>query len=356
MDGQAAFLKTVHHLAFASGGQRGVAYAGVLQYFKNAFGVDWGRGVPRRLHGVSGCSVGAAFALMITIGFSVSEIVETACKIRVESITRPNVVRLFTIFGLDDGTRARTVLQTMIRNKLGGDGHISFAELRTRTQTELVVSVSDVKRGGGFYMCASTHPDFDVADAVYASMALPPVFAPLTYLPSLATRSVHARYYVQVFLICAILSKLDRPLLPPVRARMHALVRVTCTESALAEQRARDTLLVDGGAFDPFPIRVFPSLTTLGVRVEWNVSDELNTFVDFITRVIYCAMAFTFKLQWDALSPEQRAQTITVPCPNVRTLDLGFDDGARRALLRHGRDAARARLYEIAKGMRESHV
>jgi len=173
-------LDSVRCIAFAGGAVRGLEYIGVLDALKSARGIDWGVGVPHKLRGVSGTSIGALFALMLAVGFSVAEIRAWGALVQptsVVAISWHNVVN--GCMALDDGARLRALVSSIIATKARGARDMTFRTFVSTFGVDLVVVATDVRAFGVRYLRAATDPDVSVVSAVVASMSLPLIFPPV---------------------------------------------------------------------------------------------------------------------------------------------------------------------------------
>lgn len=182
-------VSRARYRVFPPGGARGMALVGELEAEMDCCGVDFGadRVVgadgkwERRLRGAAGTSIGAYMALLVTLGYSVPEIRKQLDGLKMEDIAAPNPVLIFTeLKAADDGRRLQALLSTTIERKLGVRD-VTLAELRRRTGVDLVTVASDKTTGSVRYLRADTEPAMSTVQAVFASMALPPLFPSLLY-------------------------------------------------------------------------------------------------------------------------------------------------------------------------------
>jgi len=170
-----ARLRAVRHCALGGGGAQGVLYAGMLNALFEDHGVDWGAGVPHRLEGVAGTSVGALFALLITLRYTA---VEIAAEIdALPCLAAPRLGSVTRHMAADDGAHLRALLERLLYRKLGVRD-MTLRALHAACGTDLVVVATDLTTLGVRYLRASTDGDLSVIKAVLASMAVPGVFPP----------------------------------------------------------------------------------------------------------------------------------------------------------------------------------
>lgn len=183
-------MYTSTHVQFGGGGMRGFAYAGLLDELKRKHCIDWGARCPK-LESVSGCSIGSIAALLICLGYSSSEILHLVSEIQIQDLFTFDVKLVFAgltgpftsekTLGLDDGSSLRTYIADRIYGKL--KHKISRKEAETLTLQQLyamtdmrlhVVATNVSQKKSVFFQ-----DNVAVVDAVYASCALPPFFAPI---------------------------------------------------------------------------------------------------------------------------------------------------------------------------------
>ena len=178
------------HVQFGGGGMRGFAYAGLLDELKKKHCIDWGARCPQ-LESVSGCSIGSIAALLICLGYSSSEILQLVSDIQIQDLFTFDVKSVFEgltgpftserTLGLDDGTSLRTYIADRIYGKLKHKisrkdaDTLTLQQLQTFTQMQLHIVATNVSQKKTVFF----QDHVSVVDAVYASCALPPFFAPI---------------------------------------------------------------------------------------------------------------------------------------------------------------------------------
>jgi predicted acylesterase/phospholipase RssA len=143
-----------------------------------------------------------------------------------------------------------------------------------------------------------------VVDAVYASMAVPVLLAPVT-----AHLTPHA--------------PLTRP-----------------------------DVLVDGGIFDNYPIQRFAPHEVIGFRFDWGLPplarDEMATVYGALYRTIMaCTLAVTQR-EWESLPRAYKRRTITIDVGTAPLVDASGDGRLRAQFIQAGYDAVRLHLERQA--------
>ncbi len=156
-------LRTV--LILGGGGMRGMAHVGVLRALET-LGI--------RYDAVIGTSIGALIGAMSAAGVSVEEIEGHVAKLQKEDFFRLNFLKL-----LVKGTRAPSMYQgdrfrEKVREILPA---VSFDELAM----PFFCNAVRLETGGSVFFGTPGFEDVPLADAVYASCALPGVFEPFEH-------------------------------------------------------------------------------------------------------------------------------------------------------------------------------
>jgi NTE family protein len=278
-------VTTLRYLVFSGGGTRGLSYVGALAALQRR-----GLHIARRgvLLGTAGTSIGSLIACLVAAGFSAEELTHTFCALDMSSLFSFNLALILLRFGLDDSGRLMAFIDAQLHKKLGPGAagqRWTLADMRARTGVDLVVVATDLARDVPVYLRAASHPRLPVSEAVAASMAIPPVFAPIS---------------------------------------------------------VGSQLMVDGGLADNFPMQLFPAAQTLGMRVHWTSAFKLDTIDQYFSRVAYCALSASEAAQWSRLPAEARARTVEINTGNIQTVELRLDDAEKQMVIAAGRDAVEA--------------
>jgi NTE family protein len=214
-------LSQPQNLVFEGAGVRGVAYAGVIMELEN-------RQLLEGIDKVGGTSAGAIAALMVSLGYSGSEIAAITSNLKLQSF---NDGRFFFIGGFSRMSRSYgwyrgKAFERWIGRIIGqktGNEDITFIELKNSVKfKELYVTGTNLSAQKMVIFSAETFPNMKVRDAVRISMSIP--------------------LYFQAVRIDSVGRVLD------IR-RDH-----------------RGDVFVDGGLTGNFPLQMFDSLATDGTR------------------------------------------------------------------------------------------
>ena len=174
-------------LVLSAGGQQGVAYIGVVQALERHFNC---RCLNQHYSSFEGTSAGAMTAFLLSLGFTSLELL---LHYQRAPVYCPDMAKLPRNFGLAD---MRTFLHKVIVDALRSRGisgdeaeKITFRRLQEHTKKRLVIGITVIGRDGpngsmdsdGEYDASvDNSPEWPVVDCLMASMAIPPLFGPVS--------------------------------------------------------------------------------------------------------------------------------------------------------------------------------
>lgn len=182
MAGQAAGLQVnkfdrVEWVAHEGGGILGIAQIPALRALEHARPLG-------SLKGAAGASAGAILALLVVMGTTADDIMETMQstpwakwtpgKWRVVS----RGIRFLRTWGLFPSKRPRAFLEAQVE-RYGYSKDVTFGELHQGTGRELFVTATNMDRGTAVLFSSKGTPTTKVVDAVLASMSVQMVFPPV---------------------------------------------------------------------------------------------------------------------------------------------------------------------------------
>ena len=306
-------LNDVDTLVLCGGGVHGIAYLGALETLYLKHGLEVFPLGPRnpRITTVCGVSVGALIGLLIALGFdSYAEthaLMHTILRSLVEDV---HLVSFARDWGGNNGQGIRSMLRARAAKRIGLS-RPTFAQLRAKTGVRLRVSATDLCTCATVCYSPDETPDADVVDAVYGSMAVPPLFAP--------SRISHSRLLVDGGLMRNV------PRLPADTPPERVLVLRAVEDGGGSREEEEEMSRNEGGGVD---------------RV-----------LDYVSRIVRCA--FLARVRDDLGWLKERGlagQTISVDCNGVSSaFSFGLDDRTKKSLLLVGLEAAEAFLATKAK-------
>jgi predicted acylesterase/phospholipase RssA len=263
-----------------------MAFFGVLKALHDALGWDFGRAKPK-LRQLLGVSIGAFSALLLVLGFSVDELLGMVRFLDLSSMVSLNIANVLTggPLGLDDGSTLQSKLEALFLERTGKKD-MTLEQLRAHSGISLMVGVTDLQRAQFVTLSADTHASMSVCTAVRASMALPPLFAPVT--------------------------------------------------------AADGTVYVDGGLLDNYPMHALASENVLGLRLASSAHATVNpSSFSFLTRISNIISTPMEEAAWCCLPAALRMRTITILIKGVNAVDVSLanDLSVRVGLVALGMEA-----------------
>ncbi|EDO48969.1 predicted protein, partial [Nematostella vectensis] len=162
------------NLVFEGGGNKGMAYVGVLQILENA-------GIMKNIKRVAGASAGAIIATLIALDFDSQDLKEfleqDLRRILVDHSCGycsllPNLLKGF---GWNPGNKLLRWFGEQLKERTG-DADVTFREVYERFGKELCIVVTNLNQMSAEYLHPKTTPNMPIRRAVRMSIALPGVF------------------------------------------------------------------------------------------------------------------------------------------------------------------------------------
>lgn len=167
--------KNFTNLVFEGGGIKGFAYCGVIKELER-------RDMIKNFNKFSGSSVGAIFAVLLSIGFSADEILEIQ-NFELNIFNTYSYLfsfyNLWFYYGLFDTELLELQFRKFLQRKINPD--ITLKELFKKTKNELVIVSCCLNRKLAVYFHHSTFPSAKLIDVVMASISIPIFFKPKKY-------------------------------------------------------------------------------------------------------------------------------------------------------------------------------
>lgn len=175
------------NLVFEGGGVRAIASAGAYQYLS-------AKGLMDSVENVAGTSAGSMIAMLIAVGYTPQEIYQTCLELDFTKLLDGNkitdTIRVFNEYGYYEGNKIITLLEKLIKNKLGSKD-ITFNDLHflrqsqiekngSSTLKDLYVISANISRMEVAVMSyeSELYKNIPIAHAIRASMAIPGLFVP----------------------------------------------------------------------------------------------------------------------------------------------------------------------------------
>ena len=159
------------HFVLSGGGLKGFALIGFMKALEEN---------NIKPTGISGSSIGAIFAVLISIGYSYNELYDFIEHFNYEDFSEINITSLFDDGGLETGNKIIRLLKLMIKNKLNSP-NVTFLEHYEKTKVWVVINSVCVNKQQTEYFSYKTHPNMYIHTALRMSISLPFWFKPVMW-------------------------------------------------------------------------------------------------------------------------------------------------------------------------------
>ena len=344
------------YIALPSGGARGMALVGMFEAIRTLSGIEFGadmveveaeseaetetqtegeaelqaetkakaerqqqqhvaKATERRLKGASGTSIGALFALLLVLGFTSAEMRALLEALTMYDVALPNPILMFTrACGADDGAMLKATISAAIRRKLGVPD-VTLLELARRCGgTQLATVVADTTTASVRYLRADTEPLMSATLAVYASMALPPLYSPIEYDGHVLQDG----------------GGLDAL---PVGAWAHVPGAQSCTLSAVLHCAAPP---------------LSPASASASASSSSSSAAPSSSLPAYLARSLYCATYPAVVAQWCLLDPAARAACIVLDTSETSVFEMDLSPTVKERARAKGFQDTAATLFRMA--------
>lgn len=274
------------YFTFTSGGVKGVIYAGAMVALDEEF-LKRGRNMYQQIKGFAGSSIGAIFALFLTLGIRGRKLYREVLAHDLSDIT--NEISLDSLtqnYGLNDSKKNLQRIYDIIESYTG-DGNITFAKLYELTGKHFVCSVSNVTTGKSELHSHLTTPHFKVYTSVVASACVPIIMSPVI---------IQGQYYV------------------------------------------------DGGLMDNSPMWQFPLHQTTLFYLEWDNHVPTN-FVNYMRRLALHVITTSEKVRFERIPPELAHRKVILSTQGVNPLHFNMSLQEKNLLMTRGKIAMKEFIY-----------
>jgi len=160
-------------LVCSGGGAKGIGYIGALEALEDLGLID-------NFDTFSGSSIGALFCMLITLGYTSSEL---------KDIFKPNILtkiknkinsNILSDLGFDNGNDLNEFLVSLMQKK-NFPHYITLKEHYEKTKKKIIMTGACLNEGKGYYFSVDSYPDMKILDAVMISMCIPILFTPKKY-------------------------------------------------------------------------------------------------------------------------------------------------------------------------------
>jgi len=173
-------MENVKYIVFSGGGQKGLLFMGAIKALRQHTNFE---SILKNARGFSGCSVGAIFAAMMIMGYTDEEMYEELSPVvsSFDNIAPQMDVSLFiSRYGFDDGSTLKKSISNIIEFK-GFSPEINLKNFQRFFKAEISFNTTNLTTRENVILSASTFPDLKLVDAIFMSMCVPLLFAPVLY-------------------------------------------------------------------------------------------------------------------------------------------------------------------------------
>lgn len=253
-------MESLKHIVFAGGGVRGISYTGALMAFEDTFKVS----ASKHFESYAGSSVGSLYAMICALDLDVSSVpkVLSGTSSGLGDIFVKDPTWLLSNYALNSGEALKEIVLQLLT--MGScDANTTFSSLYQKTKKRLMITVVDILSARVIYLDHTNEgSDMPILTAIMGSMALPPLFPPVSWNKKL--------------------------------------------------------LLVDGGLLNNFPVDQYPSGETLGLKTSWYISpgNPLTDIASYYSRLLSILLIPIHKIQEE--KKDDLLKTIHIDLGNIK--------------------------------------
>ena len=173
-------MEGVEYICFSGAGTGGTSYFGLLCALEkhSNFATQL-----KTVKGFAGTSIGTLCALALLLRMPTSDMLDLMIPImssfdNIAPIL--DISLLITNYGLDDGAQIKNVIHTILE-KNGLSRTITFKTLKQYFSADFVCVATNLATMTHEYLSVETYPDMLISDALFMSMCVPFLFAPMEY-------------------------------------------------------------------------------------------------------------------------------------------------------------------------------
>ena len=167
---------SIKKLVFSGGGIKGIAYIGILKYLEE-------KDLVKNVNTIVGTSVGALFALLITLGYKSDQIYKLVEKIdfkKLQNINTDSILNVFDNYGIDNFDNIINLINIIIETKMPSKD-ITFGDLFVKTNIKLVISVTCLNTKKLVFFDHINYPNVQINKVIKMAMCIPILFTPVKF-------------------------------------------------------------------------------------------------------------------------------------------------------------------------------
>lgn len=238
-----------------------------------------------------GVSAGSLVAMCLSIGYTLEEVYDISVRFDFTNIKETDSLPGWILhFGMDTGERLLRLVHACLHIK-GYPSDLTFEALQKRTNKSLRVVATNLNEAIPAVFSADLTPNYQVADAVRASMGAPYLFQPFL-----------------------------------------------CPET--------HTYLIDGAVISNYPLFILPKEEhpfTLSILIRTNVEPMKGDIADMgldelLTRPLYVALREKAEMETKLYD----TKVIQIQLGEINILDFSLEEATKQEIIRRGREAVKA--------------
>tara|TARA_B100000886_G_scaffold315518_2_gene253525 strand:- start:2235 stop:3260 length:1026 start_codon:yes stop_codon:yes gene_type:complete len=164
----------LENLVISGAGTSGIGFLGILKYMEE-------NNLLKNLNKLTGTSIGSIVCFLITINYSILELIEF-CKYFDFSkiVSEGNLDNLINNFGFDNINKMYFIMIRMTQAK-HIDPKITFMDHFKKTKKKLTITGTSLNEAKVYYFNYETYPNMQILLAIKISCCIPLVFQPISF-------------------------------------------------------------------------------------------------------------------------------------------------------------------------------
>ena len=163
-------------LCFSGGGMKGFVYVGILKYLNDIKFINI-----NNINNFIGTSIGALLSFILSIGFSVEEIIYFILKFNFKLLIPDiDVNNILKDNGIDNGENIINIFKMFLKHKLKCED-LTFKEHYNLCNKKLSIIVTNYSKSKEEVCNYINTPDLSIITAVRMSISIPFIFTPVLY-------------------------------------------------------------------------------------------------------------------------------------------------------------------------------
>ena len=182
----------INKIIFSGGGINGIIFLGIIKYLEQ-------NNLLKNVNEFIGTSFGSLISALLCLNYTYSELNEFILSFNFIDLQNYNINKLFTNYGIDDGTKINIALKCILHNKLQVND-ITLKNLYIKTNKKLVIITTCLTNNKAYTLDYISHPNLSLIKALQMSMCIPIYFEPILFNNQLyIDGSVLSHFHIDYF-------------------------------------------------------------------------------------------------------------------------------------------------------------